>query len=401
MKSIKVDNSDFQNELGKAFEQHTGILFAKMLKKENNIYFNIKFDINHAIRTIKEKLFRKLILDKSILNYEKYKAIKELIEICDKYLDKLKTVNFFLDDSYENESNLGSSNIIFNDIYSSSKEYDSYQYESKQNICSDFSSYTFGSADENNKSYNPNINKVNKTKKIRNKNEQGNISYYESESSIKENKNKNKKLSKGEIDVLISNVTKEELNKITDKNANKYFVSKIINEIPDTFNIIIETCLNLSTQMKAKKIQIRKYSIISRLLEELYEKNKNFLEEYLSPFKKNNQNILSSPYFIYIIATNSAYTYFKISSKKFIEDKTDFNCNLFIFYIKFKLNSDITNILENNGDVNVLEKIEELQNKLNSVTMELKSMKSEKKIIVFSFVFLLIIIIYFNLYKKN
>ena len=62
--------------------------------------------------------------------------------------------------------------------------------------------------------------------------------------------------------------------------------------------------MDLSTQMNEKKVQIKKYNILSRLIEELYSIYKNFLDDYLSPFKKNNKNIIKYPFFIFIITTN-------------------------------------------------------------------------------------------------
>ena len=37
-------------------------------------------------------------------------------------------------------------------------------------------------------------------------------------------------------------------------------------ELPDKFNIIIEAYMDLSTQMNEKKVQIKKYNILSRLI---------------------------------------------------------------------------------------------------------------------------------------
>lgn len=82
---------DYNNELGIAFEKHSGILLSKILKKEKNTYFNIKFEAIDAIIGIKSKLFAKLPIENDIENeFEIYTEIKELIKICNKYLDKLK-----------------------------------------------------------------------------------------------------------------------------------------------------------------------------------------------------------------------------------------------------------------------------------------------------------------------
>ena len=163
-------------------------------------------------------------------------------------------------------------------------------------------------------------------------------------SSNKEKKKKDKSSITAEIDVLITDVTKDELKKLTDGEYIKYYLSNYKKEFPDKFNIIIEACVNLSTQMNEKKVQIKKYNILSRLIEELYSINKNFLDDYLSPFKKNNKNIIKCPFFIFIITTNSAYNYFKISSKKFLEDSdSNYECKLFVYYVRFKLNEEVNN----------------------------------------------------------
>ena len=118
-------------------------------------------------------------------------------------------------------------------------------------------------------------------------------------SSNKEKKKKDKSSITAEIDVLITDVTKDELKKLTDGEYIKYYLSNYKKELPDKFNIIIEACVNLSTQMNEKKVQIKKYNILSRLIEELYSINKNFLDDYLSPFKKNNKNIIKIPLFYF------------------------------------------------------------------------------------------------------
>ena len=82
---------DYNNELGVAFEKHSGILLSNILKKEKNTYFNIKFEAIDAIIDIKSRLFAKLPIEKDIdKEFEIYKEIKDLIKICNKYLEKLK-----------------------------------------------------------------------------------------------------------------------------------------------------------------------------------------------------------------------------------------------------------------------------------------------------------------------
>ena len=110
---------------------------------------------------------------------------------------------------------------------------------------------------------------------------------------------------------------------------------------------------------------------MSRLIEELYSKNKNFLDDYLSPFKKNNKNIIKCPFFIFIITTNSAYNYFKISSKKFLEDSdSNYECKLFVYYVRFKLNGEVNNI-DNNEDLkSLLAEIKELKERVKKLGSE-------------------------------
>ena len=127
--------------------------------------------------------------------------------------------------------------------------------------------------------------------------------------------------------------------------------------------------MDLSTQMNEKKVQIKKYNILSRFIEELYSKNKNFLDDYLSPFKKKNKNIIKFPFFIFIITTNSDYNYFKISSKKFLEDSdSNYECKLFVYYVRFKLNGEVNNINDNNEDLKfLLAEIKELKGRVKKL----------------------------------
>ena len=76
-------------------------------------------------------------------------------------------------------------------------------------------------------------------------------------------KKEKKNSSKEEIEVLITNVNKDEFLQLENKNYLKYFNCNNLAKITDNFNIIIEACLNLSNQMEEKKFQISKYSILS------------------------------------------------------------------------------------------------------------------------------------------
>ena len=146
--------------------------------------------------------------------------------------------------------------------------------------------------------------------------------------------------------------------------------------MPDKFNVIIEACVNLSSQMNEKKNQIKKYNILASLIEELYSKNEKYLHIYLSPFKKKNQSIISCPYFVFIITTNSAYKFFMTSAKKFLEDeKINYDYNLFIFYAKFKLN-EINILKKNNEDLE--EKVKNLELKIKSLEDKIEEITNNK-----------------------
>lgn len=91
------ENKDFNDEIGKAFEKHSGILFSKILQKENLTYFNIKFDIVKAILTIKEQLIKRLFPEDCLnIEYSEYLEIKNLICICEKYLIETKKISKYL-----------------------------------------------------------------------------------------------------------------------------------------------------------------------------------------------------------------------------------------------------------------------------------------------------------------
>ena len=68
-------------------------------------------------------------------------------------------------------------------------------------------------------------------------------------------KKRKKTSSKEEINVLITNVNKDEFLKLENKNYLKYLNCNNLAKIPDNFNINIEACLNLSNQMLEKKLQ--------------------------------------------------------------------------------------------------------------------------------------------------
>ena len=75
--------NDFNNELGKTFERHSGILLAKILKKEQDTFFNINFDVIKAIKGIKTKLKERIPLESAIENeFMIYMEIKDLVKIC-------------------------------------------------------------------------------------------------------------------------------------------------------------------------------------------------------------------------------------------------------------------------------------------------------------------------------
>ena len=395
----KSNKNDFNNGIGEAFEKYSGIFLSKLLQKESNTYFNIKFDIIEAINCIKANLIQKLPIELDVKNeIEIYLGIKELIKICNRYLDVAKAITKITEPSYEfsKKSESDSSNCILgkkfksaqqnkkfkkNDFFTNKtiEEFDhgKNEIDSKEKIngkvindepnitaLSDvfFTSKKFASEGKKkqiskNNNIKSNENTSNRTNSI-NESINNSSNYFNSGNdidSIKDTTNtikrEKKRLVKGRIDVLITNVTKDQFKQITHTKYNKYFVSNYVKELPDKFNIIIESCINLSTEMNEKKNQIKKYYILSELIEKLYSKNKNYLEIYLTPLKQKIGNIeLSCPYFAFIITINNAYNYFKIASKKFLEDKDNINCNLYIYYIKFKLNDNKIDVCENNDD---------------------------------------------------
>ena len=60
MKESIKKSEDLNNELGVAFEKHSGILISKILKKEDSTYFNLKFSVARAIALIKQDLIKEL-----------------------------------------------------------------------------------------------------------------------------------------------------------------------------------------------------------------------------------------------------------------------------------------------------------------------------------------------------
>ena len=75
--------NDFNNELGKASERYSNILLAKILKKEQDTFFNINFDVIKAIKGIKTKLKERIPLESTIENeFMIYMEIKDLVKIC-------------------------------------------------------------------------------------------------------------------------------------------------------------------------------------------------------------------------------------------------------------------------------------------------------------------------------
>ena len=314
--------ADFNNEVGKTFEKHSGILFDKILKKENSTYFNIKFNIVKAINKIKENLLKKLFIEKDRENEIKiYLEIKELIKICDKYLIKAKGISKDFYSSYDfsiNTENDSNKDSFDSKIMNCKKKYASAKQNKtgiKENnflqikknnlgktmeikikeVCLGPSTETIhlpkkvASADEKqlikkrqDAPKNQNIN--NSREKNRGKESKNSFKNNISENEIKsinncsendiefsskdienesgnssnnKKKKKDKNLSKGEIDVLIADVTKEEFKVLIDKECNKYFVSNYAKDLPSTFNIIIEACVNLSTKMNEKKDKLK------------------------------------------------------------------------------------------------------------------------------------------------
>ena len=178
-------------------------------------------------------------------------------------------------------------------------------------------------------------------------------------------KKKKKNLSKGEINVLITNVNKSEFLKLKNDNYLKYYYFNNTVEIPENFNIIIETCLSLSNQMEEKKFQIKKYSILSQLIGELYKNKPEYIKDYLYPFNTKGDKDIIYPNFVFIITTNNAYDFFLKSSKRFLEDNELYsNLNLYIFYIKFNLMDRDYELIKNNESIEINKLREELKEEI-------------------------------------
>lgn len=121
----KSNKNDFNNEIGEAFEKYSGIFLSKLLQKESNTYFNIKFDIIEAINCIKAKLIQKLPIELEVKNeIEIYLDIKELIKICNRYLDEAKNITKIIEPSYEFSKNSESddSNCILGKKFNSAQQ---------------------------------------------------------------------------------------------------------------------------------------------------------------------------------------------------------------------------------------------------------------------------------------
>jgi len=171
---------------------------------------------------------------------------------------------------------------------------------------------------------------------------------------------------------LITNVNKSEFLKLKNDNYLKYYYSNNTVEIPDNFNIIIEACLSLSNQMEKKIFQIKKNSILSQLIGELYKKKPEYIKDYLYPFNTKDDKDINYPNFVFIITTNNAYDFFLKSSKRFLEDNELYsNLNLYIFYIKFNLMDKDYELIKNNETIEINKLKEELKEEI------IKSLREE------------------------
>ena len=360
----QVYKTDFKNELGTTFEKYSGILISNILKKENNTYFNIKFDIIEAINNIKSKISAKIPLEEEDKDNEFaiYKEIKSLIKICNTYKEKLKNLS-----KSSNNNNIDSMKCFSENKINI--------FENKDNISNNNKDTPKKSEEENT------INSKNGSEIDKIKLNSDNSSYTSGSKKTAKKKEK-KNLNKGEIDVLITNVKREEfLNLINEKylKFNKF-------TLPENFNIIVEACLNLSNQIEEKKIQIKKYRILTDLINDLYNKKPEYLNDYLCPFYGKYEMKIFNPNFVYIITTNSVYDYFIQTSRKFFEEKkNNQNLNLFILYIKFNLvdknfglaNNNLNDIKELMDELKIqkqeIEKINKLNDEQNQTIKVLKN----------------------------
>ena len=180
---------------------------------------------------------------------------------------------------------------------------------------------------------------------------------------------------------MITNVEKEQFLNLLNKK--QYIISSQIDpikDLPQTFNIIIECCLNLDTQKDEKKAQIKKYNLLKKLIKDLYKKNPNYIKDYLYPFNKQSENIVTCPDFIIIIATNSNYSIFTTTSKKFKEDEDLLSENEFYFcFIKFNLKEDSFKLIENNDNVEFSKELKSLQDQLVQQKKEFEDQLLQQK----------------------
>lgn len=114
-----------------------------------------------------------------------------------------------------------------------------------------------------------------------------------------------------------------------------------------------------------KNFQIKKYSILSQLIGELYKKKPEYIKDYLYPFNTKDDKDINYPNFVFIITTNNAYEFFLKSSKRFLEDNELYsNLNLYIFYIKFNLMDKEYELIKNNETIEINKLREELKEEI-------------------------------------
>ena len=89
-----------------------------------------------------------------------------------------------------------------------------------------------------------------------------------------------------------------------------------------------------------------KCNLLKKLIKDLYKKDPNYIKDYLYPFNKQNENIVTCPDFIIMIATNSNYSIFEATSKKFKEDKDFIPENAIYCLIKFNLKEESFKLIE-------------------------------------------------------
>jgi len=251
----RVKKSDYNNELRVEFVKHSRILLSNILKKENNTYFNIKFEVNDAIIKIKSKLLAKLPIEKDIDNeLIIYKEIEDLIKICNKYLEKIKSLPKSETSNYINK--IQESNKIYLDLSEENKivHKNNRLKDEKNGNASNCNNNAPKNSDEKNIIVNqPKNNFIKSGSKIVSINFQSGDQVNSCTNNNQKKKKKN--LSKGEIDILITNVNKNEFLKLKNNNYLKYYFSNNTAKLPENFNIIIEACLSLSNQMEEKNFK--------------------------------------------------------------------------------------------------------------------------------------------------